>query len=94
MQRESMGFRHRRQLAGPSSEECIVAFRAFKAARFYLRKQVESVEAAAARCGLNAALVQAAVALCKGDSDLRARIVRGGLPLAEVPRRRPHAKAR
>jgi hypothetical protein len=59
----------------------------FKAARFYLRKQVKSVEAAAARCDSNAAFVQAAVALCKGDPDLRARIVRGGLPLAEVPRR-------
>jgi hypothetical protein len=83
----STGYRQRRQSAAPSSEECIAAVRAFRAARACLRKQIKSVEAAAARFDSNVAFVQAAVGICQGDSALGARIVRGGLPLAEVPRR-------
>jgi hypothetical protein len=60
--------------------------RAFSAARLVLRKKIKSVEIAASRRGSNVALVQAAVALCAGDLALRARVIRGGFPLAEIPR--------
>jgi hypothetical protein len=79
------GYQRHRQSA-PSSEQCVIALRAFSGARLILRKQVKSVEAAAARGDSNVALVQAAVALCAGDPALRARVIRGGFPLAEIPR--------
>ena len=83
--RSSNGY-HRRRQSAPSSEQCVTALRAFSAARLVLRKKIKSVEIAASRRGSNVALVQAAVALCAGDLALRARVIRGGFPLAEIPR--------
>jgi hypothetical protein len=77
--------RRRRRQSAPTSEQCVAAVRAFSAARLVLRKQTKSVETAASCRNSNAALVQAAVALCTGDLALQARVIRGGFPLAEIP---------
>jgi hypothetical protein len=79
------GYQRHRQSA-PSSEQCVIALRAFSGARLILRKKTKSVETAASCRGSDAALVQAAVTLCAGDLALQARIIRGGFPLAEIPR--------
>ena len=81
------GYRHHRQSqSAPSSAQCVTALRAFGAACLVLRKKAKSAEIAASRCDSNVALVQAAIALRAGDLALQSRVIRGGFPLAEIPR--------
>ena len=76
--------RHRRQSV-PSSK-IFDALRAFDGARLLLRGRIKSIAVASARAGSSIDLVQAAAALCAGDPSLRARVVRGGFPVSELPR--------